>query len=461
MRRADEPTDVYWENLAVTAENRLRTAMVTYTITLLILGTSFVINLIIGLSKDRLEREAREAEGNTSTAIFALMSLINIVNSIIISMINFFLGRIVRVLSDFERHDAYTKHNFAVALKLMFAMFVNTGLIPLAVNYNEEDWFTSSGLATDIFFNVIAISFFGPLLYIWTPTYVYQTYLKRVAMKQGEDCKLTQRQLNALYEGQPIDLAQRYSNAMLLLMICLFYVSLLPILPFICLGGAIYQYWIFKWMLVRHHKTPQQMGSYLDVNVRTLLPFVMFLYGLGQYYFVGSLSDGDNWSSIFAFIATILYLIVPLHIIEKKFDTFKVVRSNEDTYLKNKQQFEFNYEKCNPVSFDTQDGISDSFDLDRALEEYQQVQSSTIQKSKTKRMNFNKLVFYGVNKNPREIVWEDLIDPNLINSLRMNAIISQPTFRQGAKTSNHLSIGNFLSKKTVKSVRKSQYYHII
>lgn len=99
-------------------------------------------------------------------------------------------------------------------------MFINTVLIPLFINYDEENWFTRTGLVTDVFFNLIGVAFLSPLIYIFSPGYLYKLFIRYREKKKGSGCKLTQAQLNELYEGQNVDLAQRYAITMLMLLLC-------------------------------------------------------------------------------------------------------------------------------------------------------------------------------------------------------------------------------------------------
>jgi len=123
-----------------------------------------VINYILGVLKANLE-EDKKIKDSLGGSYLLLTTLISIVNSSIISLINLFLNRAVRFLTLYECHETYTKFNLSVALKLILSMFINTALIPFFVNYNKEEWFVRSGLITDIFFNTIAICFISPLIY--------------------------------------------------------------------------------------------------------------------------------------------------------------------------------------------------------------------------------------------------------------------------------------------------------
>jgi hypothetical protein len=353
MERAAEPTDLIWENLNTPTSIRVRKAFITYLVTFLILVGSFFINLILGEFKDRLDENIQEDNNGSDLVAYTILGAISLANGLIISIINFTLGQAVRILTNIENHTSYTRYHLSVMVKLVLAMFINTALIPLALNYSSSEWFTSSGLVGDIFFNTLSTCFFGPLMYIFTPMELYKSYLRWKENKKGKRSKLTQRQLNIIYEGQTMDLAQRYANAMLLLLLWCTYTVLMPILPVIWVFGAIYQYWITKWMLLRYHKKPKQIGEVLDKSARRLLPFALLAYAGSQFFFINRLSDNKNWTVIIPLCGIIFYFMVPINYLERKLGLFKVHRDDSATYTVYKDTFEHeDYHSCNPVKFE-------------------------------------------------------------------------------------------------------------
>ena len=174
MERAAEPTDIFWENLSVVATERFRKSVLTYLITFLVLGFSFTINLFSASLRFDLEKEARENGTTEMTSKYTLIFIIVGVNAIVVALINFSFVRLIRILSSFEAHETYTKYNLSVAVKLTFTRFINTIIIPCAVHYELDDWFTTSGLTTDVFFITVAISFFAPLIDIFEPFWLYK-----------------------------------------------------------------------------------------------------------------------------------------------------------------------------------------------------------------------------------------------------------------------------------------------
>ena len=153
------------------------------------------------------------------------------------------------------------KSTVSVATKLMLATFVNSALLPLFINIEEKYWFSSSGLATTIFYNVISIAFLAPILDVFSIPYI----LKRIKMwreeRKGENCKLTQKQANDLFQGPNMDMAYKYANTGLLFLIVSFYTPMCPILPMIALTGIFWQYWVEKYLLLRRCWIPETMGS--------------------------------------------------------------------------------------------------------------------------------------------------------------------------------------------------------
>jgi len=152
------------------------------------------------------------------------------INAILVAVINFIFGKIIRVLSSYEVHETYTNYNLTVALKLTITRFINTGIIPLAVHIQPKDWFNTSGLSTDIFFIIFATAFLSPLIDVFEPGWIFNKFIIWKERKKGEDSRLSQAQLNKLHEAPSIDLPQSYCDTYLLLMITLFYATLIPII---------------------------------------------------------------------------------------------------------------------------------------------------------------------------------------------------------------------------------------
>ena len=157
MKRAAEPTDVYWINIPIKNAQRFKNVIFSYIVMIISLVISLIINLALAMIKGFIEDQTNEGGQNSNFWITILLQAVSFGNGIAVSLINFALGRIVRYITLFENHDTYTDYNLSVAIKLMIGLFVNSGLIPFFVNYDEDNWFDQSGLVIDVFFVTISI----------------------------------------------------------------------------------------------------------------------------------------------------------------------------------------------------------------------------------------------------------------------------------------------------------------
>lgn len=167
--------------------------------------------------------------------------------------------------------------------------------------------------------------------------------------RKGENSKLTQRQLNALFEGPPLDMAQRYANTMLLFCLTVFFAFPMPIVSLIALGGTIFQYWVDKWVLLRRHKIPEQMGSTMADVFINAFPLLCFLYGISIFVFSNELSGGRSYVGLAAIVLTIIYLFLPIRSVINKC-TRGVFRSDSKEYKNHYFTFLTDYNRANPMS---------------------------------------------------------------------------------------------------------------
>lgn len=99
--------------------------------------------------------------------------------SIIVVIFNNTLIILIRKFSSSEKHETHTKYNLSVAFKMTVATFVNSAIIPLVVNIDQNtDWFANGGLVVDIFYNFVSIGFVTPLLYIFDTFFIIR-FIKR------------------------------------------------------------------------------------------------------------------------------------------------------------------------------------------------------------------------------------------------------------------------------------------
>jgi len=103
---------------------------------------------------------------------------LSVVASGVVIIINMALRVVVRQFTLNEKHDTLTNHNLSVAVKLTFARFLNSAILPIIVNIDRTRWFVDGGLASDILYIILSISFLDPILYYFDIPYIVRL-LKR------------------------------------------------------------------------------------------------------------------------------------------------------------------------------------------------------------------------------------------------------------------------------------------
>jgi hypothetical protein len=117
---------------------------------------AFGINSFISYVKDEFEERLEDDYGE-NTRFYIFMGMINLTKGIIVSAINLALSKFIRLLTSIEKNTSHTRHHLSVMVKLVIAMYINTAIIPLIVNWNVDKWFSSSGLISDVFFNTLSV----------------------------------------------------------------------------------------------------------------------------------------------------------------------------------------------------------------------------------------------------------------------------------------------------------------
>jgi hypothetical protein len=345
--RAPEPTDILWENLNIKTYVKFKYSVYVYLATFVLLSISFLIHFFINQLKDSIENDAAGGN-NTSSVPYNGIRFLAFLLSLLVVLVNFLLGKIIRLFSSYQKLGTYSEYHLTVATQLSIGMFINTGIVPLVINNSKQNWFNASGLVVDVFFNTIGISFISPLTYALDPMYIFKWWQRRRAEKKQQKANISQHKLNTLYEGAVLDMAQRYSNLMLLFMITVFYTPLIPITPFITGWGALIEYWIEKYMLLNVHNRPETLGSFMPNLVASSLPPFMIIYGVSNYIFLRQLK-GSNLVGLISIIIPAICMFFPFRLLARKW-VEDVKRSEKQTYNLNMLDFNFDYDRENPVT---------------------------------------------------------------------------------------------------------------
>jgi hypothetical protein len=270
--RAPEPSDVYWENLAVGSFSRFIRVVGTYFGTFILIGICFGILWGINIAKTDLDKRDDIPVG--------ALRFLSFLCSFVIIITNISLRVIVRTLSVKEAHETYTSYNLSVAFKLALVRFVNTAIVPTVVNAAHSRWFPDGGLVNDYFSIMISVSFIDPVLYVIDPGVIVAKLKKWYYQSQGEKCLLTQAELNEIYAGSPLDMANQFANIINLIMSAIFFHSMLPLaIPIGCVG-LFANYWANKIVFLRRNRAPDAMSGLMAQFFANFIPVIALMWAL-------------------------------------------------------------------------------------------------------------------------------------------------------------------------------------
>jgi hypothetical protein len=350
VKRAPEPNDIFWENLSYRFSRRLGHTFITLTFTLICLVASFA--LIYGTSyyQQQVNDKYKDKE-NISGADLVKIRALSILPSFGIVFINMVLGQLIRRVSSFEKHHTLTSYHASVAVKLTVAQCINTALIAIIVNFDpERSWFTPGGLATDMTYILLSNAFLQPISYIFSPMYLLRLCKRRSARKNPY---CTQAEANMVYEGPPVDMAQRYANIMKTFIVTLAFAALIPLGILFSLFGVLFSYWVDKYLLLRRHARPSRLSGNLSEVMSLFVPWGVLIYAILSYIWMNALNPDDSAIAFVWMLMVIGYIFLPINTLQKcrKIDIEKFSDATyEKDYYEAAVAFVDDYDRENPIT---------------------------------------------------------------------------------------------------------------
>jgi heme/copper-type cytochrome/quinol oxidase subunit 2 len=156
--RPAEPTDILWENLG--GKGAFKRRLITNFVIFLMLLLCFVLIYASSLWKINLKSSRNTDESEAETIQLSLLLLIP---ALIVSCLNILLSRCIRQCALLEKHDTFTDYNSSVSIKLSFAMFMNSAIVPLCVYW--DSWYGFNSLIMEIHNIILSNAVLSPLLY--------------------------------------------------------------------------------------------------------------------------------------------------------------------------------------------------------------------------------------------------------------------------------------------------------
>jgi hypothetical protein len=174
VTNAPEPNDVKWENLNLTTRQRSTKILLVTFYCLIILAFSTVTLTIVSL----IQKQTQDDYADN----YILQQAFSMGFACSISLFNWIISKVMIKFSHYEKNVSNSEYQLSLSIKLMLFNFINTGPIPVVVNYYSGNWDQKSILIHNAFFTFIINSVCNPMFYASNPFY----WLKKLARRNYE-----------------------------------------------------------------------------------------------------------------------------------------------------------------------------------------------------------------------------------------------------------------------------------
>ncbi|KAL4466145.1 hypothetical protein ABPG72_000691 [Tetrahymena utriculariae] len=355
ISQAPEPTEIFWENLNVSILSRIIriAASILLGLAFLACGSFFIYYLC-----EKQYNYVNSLHDVTSFYEKAVIQIIPLLISCLISIINQILVLVVGIVVDFKRLHTRTYYNLAFAYFVCIAQFGNSILVPLLVKVmiNETSYYSMLYNRSGVLMNQNHIFLFNTFLplgmfFVSYPNLI-KNFIRNRVLKNQDKCVLTQKELQNVFEEPPFLIEFQYSQTMRTLFMTLAYCTIMPFCLIYSILALIIQYFTAKYDLIKRTFVPFNMGSSLSYNMIKMLKMSIIIYSLSSFFFTLMTvhSHQFNFPAFIGIIISIVHFFIPIQKLNLKY--FKIQRAvnNSEKYDKVKLNFITDYDRENPAT---------------------------------------------------------------------------------------------------------------
>ena len=352
---ADEPSDIFWENLGVSFPEKVKKRIISLACTLLTLAICFAIVLGLSLLKYNLA-----SGGQISKEDFFLIQTLSTLTSMVVVVVNMILAQICRRLTLFEQYSSWTNFYISAAEKQTWAMFFNNALITFLIYYFIHNYWGNGGMIKVITQVFIINTFYGPIYNLINPFFQLKRYQRFKARKLGDNSLLTQKQANLMYEDVQTDFALLYSSVMKNMFTAAFYAPIVPMALFWTLLSNVLEYFVDKFNITHRGSITRSLGPRLAIQMTELMEFFLIIYAVSNVIFniifikesgQTELKDIGIGLPITVIVLLVLHALLPMGWVNKKLLFGKIKeRATTDTYESLRLYLDEDYDRANPAT---------------------------------------------------------------------------------------------------------------
>jgi len=370
MARAPEPSDILWINLGFKTEVKRLRRVLTHILTGLMVILSFTMIVSVSFVQRWLIVKGKNSHGTLFGEKSILVQIIAYCSSLLIMVVNFYLGSSLRKLADYEKHGTYTSFFRGIAEKLSIAQLVNTAFTTLVAKtvvtlyFDEGDYelsdfplYNKGGVVESMFYVFISNAYCTPILNIFDPFYYMKLWSRRTAIRDSNDTSLNQKSAHTLFEGTQYDMSYKYAMLLKTILLTCFFAPALPIVPLISVAGLCAMYWVDKYLLLRRAALPYALGSDLTNSMIEYLEWAGFMYAAGNAFFYYTLESSTGaafghapiivWAGI---VISLINIVLPMGYLNSKIFKIEDEITEEETYDQVRLNFLTDYDIENPVT---------------------------------------------------------------------------------------------------------------
>lgn len=272
VKRAENPSDVIWENMSVPYWDRLKLRIRTNAIVVLLLVGCFLLVFGMQVIKERMGSEKR------AWSVFPILGIV---------IGNFVTRLLVTKYVAAERHTTKTDRDTAMMGKLTVGMVLNYALVPVLINMDQdEDWYRKAGLLSDVSMLILVNATLLPLVGRCGIPFHFKLKKAEAIDPAAVDPNMNQAKYNQAYEMPDMNVPRSYANVLKSLLTGLFYAPFFPLgLPITAFGMYNY-YWALKRELILHSKHPYTQGNVLAYKALNFLYIAAAIFGFATWFFL-------------------------------------------------------------------------------------------------------------------------------------------------------------------------------
>ena len=386
LEKAPEPSDIFWENLTVSNWKRIPNMILT----VLVSSVIIIVGVCILVAMNHRQMEIEEIVSDdiiTPEETEFMFKLQEAVLPLVIVGLNIFVRVTLKILVSFERPETYTDYMIDATAWQIFVKFINSvmniGILILSEKLHKPAHVIAGLIMNVVIANSILPAFINLFVDPDMLLYIFQRwYGTRLAKKR----KITQEQLNHMFEYPELDYIDRYSTIYLILILCSVFTPVVPVCPLIGAFGITLVLLVDKFVITRRTTISKDLGGELSYVMTLRYDLCIILFAISKYLweilYMKPYSTVYNESGILqiaTIILLVIYIIFPMRLFFKGLINFNKLKRSNTKYVELKKTLMNDYDQKNPVSY------------------IEKMQGSTSSESKDTKQMLDNLVKYTVS----------------------------------------------------------------